>query len=75
MPLRRADSLSAMCVCTIKAARERTLNPTVRSWLSEILEKHIQLERYVMTVNVRHEVYKVPKLSSLTKTYAEPFFV
>ncbi len=36
-------------VCAaIKEARERTLNSTVRGWLTEILDKHIQLEKYVM---------------------------
>ena len=34
-------------VCTaIKEGRERTLDTDVRKWLGEIMEKHIQLERY-----------------------------
>lgn len=33
-------------VCSsIKEGRERTMNPVVRSWLGEIMEKHILLER------------------------------
>lgn len=34
-----------MCAA-IKEARERTLDTEVRKWLGEIMDKHIQLERY-----------------------------
>ena len=60
MPSRRGDSLSVMCVVLSSSSGERTLNHTVRRWLSEILEKHIQLERY--------DVYKAPKSRSPTKS-------
>lgn len=38
-----------MCdVCAaIKDARERTLDSNVRNWLTEIMEKHVKLQRYI----------------------------
>lgn len=41
------ESRFSMCdVCAgIKEARERTLNPMIRKWLTEIMEEHVKLQK------------------------------
>ena len=42
------ESRFSMCdICAaIKEARERTLNGDVRRWLTEVMEKHVKLQKY-----------------------------
>lgn len=50
--LQQEGRFSKCDVCTaIKEGRERTLDPTVRKWLSDILDKHLKLERFVWGIN------------------------
>lgn len=40
------NRFSTCDVCAaIREARERTLNPEVRKWIGQLMEKHMQLQR------------------------------
>lgn len=46
--LLQVSRFSKCDICAaVKEARERTLNHDVRQWLTRIMEKHMQLQRYI----------------------------
>ena len=46
-------------VCAaIKQARERTLNSEVRKWLTEVMDKHMQLQWLELSTVLMNEQFK-----------------